>query len=107
VADGICWNLADGICGLFRLVLLPDVHEQTLCERSACTVALKRARPVKAVWLTASSMVVEALQHDACRSKVRKRVVADWRCNRRLLWEPCRKVYSTYAKRAVWYSGFD
>ena len=49
MADGICWNLADGICGLFRLVLLPDVHEQTLCERSACTVAIKRALPVKAI----------------------------------------------------------
>ena len=80
------------LAGKFRLVLLPDVHVQILCERFVCTVALKRALPMKAVWLTASSVVVEALQHDACRSKVRKRVVADWRCNRRLLWEPYRKV---------------
>ena len=48
-ADGVCWNVADGNCWIVRLVLLPDVHEQTLCERSACTVALKRALPMKAI----------------------------------------------------------
>jgi len=69
LAGGICWCVlvAGGICwrvfgwwyllvvwlvlfaGKLRLVLLPDAHEQTLCERSACTVALKRALPMKAI----------------------------------------------------------
>ena len=43
--------------------------------------------------MTASSMVVEAGQHDACRCKVRKR---DWLIDgvTAVTWEP-RKVYST------------
>ena len=55
VSAGVCLLVVSAgmwlvvFAGKFRLVLLPDVHEQTLCERSACTVALKRALPMKAI----------------------------------------------------------